>query len=372
MNRLWVRLSGAFGTVVIAVLVIIAFSSGPAQSERFSQALNDESTLTAEQADALDLLVESGVFQQAMERAARGFPAVLLYVAAVTGIAAIVAGILLSRYLTRPLTRLQQATRAIGANDLSTRVDVSGSEEMVELGRAFNQMAADLESAESLRNNLLADVAHELRTPLTVIQGNLRAILDDVYPLDKGEIARLYDQTRHINRLVDDLRALAQAEARRLPLHRVDIDVAALVNEMEALFRPIAQANGVTFRAELLGALPPVSADADRIKQSVSNLLSNAIYHTPSGGAVTLQAEAANRTLELRVSDTGEGMAPEHLAHVFDRFYRVDSARSRERGATGLGLAITKAIVEAHDGTIRAESPGAGQGATFTIRLPLT
>jgi len=368
VKRLWVRLSVAFGSVVIAVLLILGLSSNEMQV--FESAFA-ELSLTDEQADAVALLQDTGAFEELRRNTAGGVPVALIYISAVIGGAAIVAGVLMSRALTRPLVKLQEMAQAIGRNDLETRVEVRGSVEMVELAGALNQMAADLESAESLRQNLLADVAHELRTPMTVIQGNLRAILDDVYPLEKEEIARLYDQTRHLNRLIDDLRDLAQAEARRLPLHKIDVDLALLVNELEAMFRPIIESAAVEFRAELLGALPGIHADRDRIKQAVSNLLANALQHTPSSGTITLQAESMNDGVELRVRDTGNGIEAEHIDHVFDRFYRIDAARSRDDGGTGLGLAITKAIVEAHEGEISVASRGPEQGSTFTIRLPL-
>lgn len=370
MNRLWVRLSFAFGMVVVAVLLIIGISSDRAQDQSLFDVAISELDLSAQEEEAVQLLRDTGVFEHLRRSATGAFPAVVLYIAVVTGFAAIIAGVLMSRVLTRPLTELQEMARAIGDNDLSVRAEVHGSEEMVELARAMNQMATDLASAEALRQNLLADVAHELRTPLTVIQGNLRAILDDVYPLEKDEIARLYDQTRHLNRLIDDLRDLAHAEARRLPLNRVAVDVTLLINELEGMFRPIAIAQQIVFRAELLGALPTISADRDRLKQAVSNLLANALQHTPTGGTLTLQAEAVGVTLEIRVHDTGAGIAPQHIDHVFDRFYRIDDARSRDVGGTGLGLAIAKAIVEAHDGTMAVSSDGLERGSTFVISLP--
>jgi signal transduction histidine kinase len=358
--------------VVIAVLVILGLSSNEMQGTDFFESALTSLALTDEQADAVALLREGGVFEEMRRNSAGGIPSALIYVGAVIGGAAIIAGVLMSRALTRPLVKLQEMAQAIGRNDLETRVAVRGSVEMVELAGALNQMAADLESAESLRQNLLADVAHELRTPLTVIQGNLRAILDDVYPLEKEEIARLYDQTRHLNRLIDDLRDLAQAEARRLPLHIVDVDVALFVNELEAMFRPIIESEDIAFRAELLGALPTIHADRDRLKQAVSNLLVNAIQHTPVAGTITLQSERMDDAVELRVLDTGDGIKPEHIDHVFDRFYRIDAARSRDDGGTGLGLAIAKAIVEAHGGNIEVVSAGETAGTMFTIRLPLS
>lgn len=242
---------------------------------------------------------------------------------------------------------------------------------MVAVARAFNEMATDLEQAEDLRRNLLADVAHELRTPLSVIQGNLRAILDEVYPLDPSEIARLYEQTRLLSRLVNDLHELAQAEANKLPLNLKETDLKALIQINSETFRPGAETKGVALHTNLPETLPSVRVDTSRLTQVLQNLLANGLRHTPDGGTITLSANAAADSVRLAISDTGEGILPEHLPHIFDRFYRADLARSRDKGGAGLGLAIARAIIEAHGGTLTASSEGVpGKGSTFTIQLP--
>jgi two-component system OmpR family sensor kinase len=284
-------------------------------------------------------------------------------------------GVLTSRSLTAPLSHLAEAARAIGARDLSRRVEVAGSDEMVEVAQAFNDMAAGLEGAETLRRNLIADVAHELRTPLSVLQGNLRAILDDVYPLDKSEVARLYDQTRLLSRLVNDLHELAQAEARQLQLNLQTIDLVRLVQDTVATFEPVAEAEEVTLSVQIPSGLLPIQVDSARITQVLHNLLSNALRYTPAGGTISVHAGCEvgeGREVWLAVQDTGEGILPEDLPHIFDRFYRADPARSRARGGAGLGLAIVRAIVEAHGGQVSAASDGLpGHGSTFTVYLPL-
>lgn len=277
----------------------------------------------------------------------------------------------LSQTLAAPLHKLADAARAIGARDLSKRVEVGGSEEIISVGNAFNDMAAQLEGAEAQRRALLADVAHELRTPVTVIQGNLRAILDDVYPLEKEEVARLYDQTRHLGRLIEDLHELAQAEAHQLSLNLMKVNLPNLIKDTAAAFKPLAAPKQVEIRVELLGHEPSLVADEARLKQCLNNLIDNAVRHSPPGETVTIQSEKVDNRLEIRVIDRGEGMTADSLAHVFDRFYRVDKSRSRHSGGTGLGLAIVKAIVEMHQGQATAVSPGIGQGTTFTISLPL-
>ncbi len=299
----------------------------------------------------------------------------LWLVAAIGGLLGILFGVLTSRGLAAPLNRLAEAARAIGARDLSRRVEVEGSDEVREVARAFNEMAGALQQAETLRRNLMADVAHELRTPLSVLQGNLRAILDDVYPLDKSEVAQLYDQTRLLSRLVGDLRELAQAEAGQLQLNLRPTDLARLIEDTVTTFSPIAEAEGLTLEAQVPGDLPCVRADSERIAQVLHNLLANALRHTPAGGTIWLRAghgTGQERQVWLAVQDTGEGIPSEHLPHVFDRFYRADPARSRATGSAGLGLAIVRAIVEAHGGQVSAASDGlSGHGSTFTVRLPV-
>jgi len=281
----------------------------------------------------------------------------------------IAVGILLSRSVSAPLSRLAQAACSIGRRDLSQRVEVHGSQEIQEVAQAFNEMAAELHQAEILRQNLLADVAHELRTPITVIQGNLQAILDDVYELDKAEIAQLYDQTRQLTHLVDDLRELAQAEARQLPLEMIPLDMTVLLADVAAMYEPIAESLSIELRTRIVEGVPLIRGDRARLMQCLQNLLSNAFRHTPKGGVVTLSLQIDPKTVQVSVSDTGSGISPEHLPHVFDRFYRADPARARQTGGTGLGLAITRAFIQAHGGDISATSAGAGQGSTFTIVL---
>ncbi len=299
----------------------------------------------------------------------------LLLVAAVGGALGILFGILASRSLTSPLSRLAEAARAIGARDLTRRVEVEGSDEVKEVAQAFNDMAATLEGVETLRRNLVADVAHELRTPLSVLQGNLRAMLDDVYPLDKAEISRLYDETRLLSRLVNDLHELAQAEAGQLQLNRQTTSLADLVQSTAAAFSPAAEAKGVTLSTQVAPDLPLVTADPARLTQVLHNLLANALRHTPSGGTISLRAGCElgkESQVWLAVQDSGEGISFRDLPHVFDRFYRADPARSRATGRAGLGLAIVRAIVEAHGGRVSAVSDGTpGHGSTFTVQLPL-
>lgn len=361
MNRLRTRFILAFiGVIILMLLSTVGFYVG---AEWLGLVPEDRRIM-----ELLDQLPPETMAEiEAISR--RTAPKQLLFFLLIGAGNSIVVAVLLSRSLVKPLDELANAARDIGAQNLSRRVNMQGTDEIADVARAFNEMASRLEQAETLRRNLLADVAHELRTPVTVLQGNLRAILDDVYPLEKEEVARLYEQTLHLTRLIDDLRELAQAEAHQLPLNLSAVDVAKLVKETAVTFRPICESEGIMLRAELLGALPVIQADHARLRQSLNNLLENAIRHTPAGGVVTMQAEQLPGELQLRVVDTGEGIPVEHLEHVFDRFYRVDAARSREMGGSGLGLAIVQAITEAHGGRVTVESAGKGQGSRFTIHL---
>jgi signal transduction histidine kinase len=283
----------------------------------------------------------------------------------------ILMGLIMSRMLAAPLSNLAQAARAFAAQNWKHRVHVQGADEIAEVAREFNAMAETIANAEALRRNLMADVAHELRTPLTVLQGNLRAILDGVYPLELAEIATLYDETRLLNRLVDDLRELALAEAGRLSLDLQEIDLRAICQVAKADFASAADAQGIQLTADLFdGPLATVCADPDRVGQALRNLMANAIRHTPRGGSVKISMQPlAYDTIRLEVADSGEGIMPEDLPHIFDRFYRGDKSRSRASGGIGLGLAITKAWVETMKGKIGVESK-AGLGSRFWITFP--
>lgn len=283
---------------------------------------------------------------------------------------ALILGIVISRNLTAPLQRLASAARSVASGDLGQQLKVEGSAEMVEVAEAFNDMTAALGNSERQRQNMVADVAHELRTPLTVLQGSLRAMLDGVYPTDQVEISHLYDETRLLSRLVDDLRELALVDAGQLRLHPRPTDVGQIVRSTVESLSPAAEAEEVSLTTEVCGDLPRIEADSDRVAQVLRNLLINAVRHTPAGGVVAVKAACAADAIEITVSDTGEGIAPEDLPHIFERFWRADPARVRA-GGTGLGLSIAQSLVQAQGGRMWAESTP-GQGSTFRFTLPRT
>ena len=277
---------------------------------------------------------------------------------------------MIARVISAPVSDLAQAVKRIGKGELGVRAPVHGSREISDLAESFNKMAAELQHAEQMRTNLMVDVSHELRTPLTVLEGNLRAVLDKVVELDEAEIANLYGQTRHLIRLVNDLRELSLAESGHLPMEKVPTDLNMLVSETLQALEPLSSEKGVALGAEM-PALPSVSIDPFRIRQVLFNLLSNALRHTPEGGKINVKGWVEAGRLVLSIEDNGEGLEPEQLSAVFNRFYRADKSRSRETGGTGLGLAIVKAIVEAHGGQVRVQSQGKGQGSQFMVSLPL-
>ncbi len=297
----------------------------------------------------------------------------LLEAGLIAGGLGVLLGLAIARGLAAPLSQLAAAARRISRGDLGQRVPVGGADEVADLARAFNEMAVGLQQAETLRANMVADIAHELRMPLSVIQGSLRAILDDVYPLEMAEIATVYDETLMLNRLVNDLRELAFAEAGQLGLDTGPVAVASVIEGAVALFVEPAGERGVALNLELPANLPPVLADSDRTRQVIRNLLANALRHTPEGGQIRLAAELADRVgafVQVSVSDTGPGVPAEHLPHVFDRFWRAEESRAREHGGAGLGLAIARQLVEAQGGEIGVESEE-GHGSCFWFTLPV-
>ncbi len=279
-------------------------------------------------------------------------------------------GVAISRTLTRPLDRLATAARAIAAKDLTQRVETSGTVEVANVAHAFNDMANSLQKAEELRRNLVADVAHELRTPLSVMQGNLAAQLDGLFPLDLAETARLYDETRLLSRLVDDLRDLAQAEAGQLQLNIGAIDLTYVIESTAEAFNALASEKQIDLSLDVPAQLPQVKADSARVAQVLRGLVTNALRHTPANGRITISAVMMDKQVGVSVQDTGDGLAASEVPHVFERFWRGDKSRARETGGSGLGLAIAKQLIEAQGGSIGVES-AIGQGSRFWFTLPV-
>lgn len=297
-----------------------------------------------------------------------------LIVAGVAGaLVAIALGLLLTRQLTKPIAMLKEGAARIARGDLGHRVTIDSGDELGSLAESFNMMAASLDGSEQARQRLLADIAHELRTPLSVIEGTVDAMLDGVYEPTIENLGSIKEEAGLLTRLVADLRDLSLAESGQLKLDMQPTDLAELVRRRVSQTEVGALAKNVSLSTQITEKLPPAMADGRRVEQVIANLLNNALKHTPSGGTIVVtvsqDGEPADRPIVVSVADNGEGIPAEHLPHVFERFYRVDDARSRSAGGAGLGLAIARQMVELHGGRIWVESEP-GKGSKFTFTLP--
>jgi two-component system, OmpR family, sensor histidine kinase BaeS len=263
------------------------------------------------------------------------------------------------------LDDLLKAADRVGEGDYSTQVQEKGPREVRRLARAFNDMASRLRQINEQRRDLLADVTHELNTPLTVIQGNLEGMLDGIYPADEANLRTLLEETNHLSGLVGDLRTLALTESGALRLKKEPTDLALLVRETAASFQTRATTAGVTLTVETGNDYPWLELDPGRVRQVLTNLLANALRYTPSGGMISVRYRQADGRALLEVQDSGPGISKDELPHVFERYYK-----STDSGGMGLGLAIARNLVEAHGGTIIAESPP-GSGTIMRITLLL-
>jgi signal transduction histidine kinase len=272
----------------------------------------------------------------------------------------------------RPLEELFNAINKVEEGNLSVRVVEKNSDMFSDLFKRFNKMVGELERADKQRRNLTADIAHELRTPLHIIQGNLEGIVDGIYQPTPEHINSTLDETRLLTRLVNDLQTLSLAETGQLPLHPARFLLADLIDDLTSSFSSRAASQGIDLRTNLADPDQELTADYDRLDQVLSNLISNALRHTPQGGTISIDTGSASseeRSVQIMIRDTGAGIASEDLPFIFDRFWRADRSRS-DRYHSGLGLAITKQLIHAHGGTIEVQSE-AGKGTTFTIDLPL-
>jgi two-component system OmpR family sensor kinase len=272
----------------------------------------------------------------------------LLIAGVVGAVVAILLGLLLTRQFTRPIQALKKGASHIARGDLTHRVKVKSHDELGDLAKSFNAMAASLDNGEQARRRLLADIAHELRTPLSVIEGTVDAMLDGVYEPNAANLNSIKEETAVLTRLVADLRDLTLAESGQLKLKIETTDLRELVQRRVSQADVMAREKNITLKTDIAEGLPQVEVDGRRIEQVVANLLDNALNHTPSGGTVSVAVSTGKEGILVSVSDTGEGIPAGHLPHIFERFYKVDDARSRKTGGAGLGLAIAKQMVELH------------------------
>lgn len=306
-----------------------------------------------------------------VQDAFRSASAIAIGVAVVAELAvAFAISLFVSRRIGRSVGTVATAAHELAAGNYQIRIPAPGlGEEFDQLAEDFNRMAARLHGVEQTRRRLLSDLAHEMRTPLATLDAHLEGIEDGVRRLDMETVALLRTQTRRLTRLAEDVSDVSRAEEGQITLNLRPVQVSTLLDSAVATVRDRYAEDGVALTVETPPPALLVRADPDRLHQVLGNLLDNALRHTPREGSVTIGASAALDGVTITVRDTGEGIAAEHLEHVFERFYRADAARDRRQGGSGIGLAISKALIQAHGGTIRVDSPGHGQGTTFTITL---
>lgn len=395
-SSLWVKLVGTFAIVTLLTLAVSIAAFYVISQGEFARFLADNSnsieriagqtttkslvqpgsaneepapetiiaiTVPMQEAIRETTTAESAQFLANLRRAALGavgFAATL----------ALIMGTLLFRQITRPLARLQTAALALGAGEMGVRVPVTTDDEVGQVGQAFNHMANQLEAQEKLRRQMVADVSHELRTPLSVIRSNLEAMLDGLITPEPGELNEVHEEVLRLIRLTEDLHLLSLADAGQLHLLKARVDVADLIETIIRRMTPAAQAQEIILEGDIQGISMTVTADSDKLKQAIINLVDNSLRHSPSGGRVLLRAHQTKGSLTIAVLDDGPGIPPSDQPYLFERFWRGDHSRSRAGGGSGLGLAIVKQIVLLHGGTVTFDTPPTG-GSRFTITLPL-
>jgi signal transduction histidine kinase len=275
----------------------------------------------------------------------------------------------IARGMTQPLRDMAAAAQHMETGDYTTRITTDSKDEVGQLANAFNRMSAELEMLELSRRELVANVSHELKTPIAAIRAHLENLLDGIEEPDPATLQVMLTQSERLGRLVEQLLDLSRLQSGEVPLHREHVPLAPLLSRVISEIE-VRGDGAATIERAVDDDLPPVDADAERVHQVLYNLVDNAVRATPGEGTITIEAHRRNGDVHISVADTGIGIGPEHLPRVFERFYRVDAGRGRHEGGTGIGLAIARSVVEAHGGTIRAESVP-GRGSVFSFDLPV-
>ena len=293
----------------------------------------------------------------------------LLWAALAALALALLLSFLMTRRVLRPLSQMTRISQEFAAGNFHDRVEVVSADEVGQLGEAFNRMAESLEQLEQLRKNMVTDVAHELRTPLTNLRGYLEGLSDEVVPPSRPTFQMLENEIMRLVHLVDDLQQLTKAEAAHAFLQRQKLSVATICNQLQALFARRFQEKQLSLKLDIDPADLSVTADLDKLLQALRNLLENAWRYSPEKGQVEITARQLGTNIEIVVSNSGKGISADDLPYIFERFFRADRSRSREHGGAGIGLSIVKQIIEAHGGSVGAES--ANEQTRIWLRLPV-
>jgi signal transduction histidine kinase len=366
-NHLGIKLLGSYLLVILVGMLVLFIASQWILPTAFSRHMNGNGFgMMGGQSPG------GGMMQGPYSEFRASFNEALLIAGFVASAIAIIVSIVLSQSVIAPLRAVMDASQQIAGGHYEERLQVRSTDELGQLATRFNQMAEKLEQVESMRRRLIGDVSHELRTPLTAIKGSMEALMDGILPATQATFYQIHSEADRLNRLVDDLQELSRVEARAYELKIRPVDVRSTVQTVTNRLAPHFESKHITLDLGLRAELPRVLVDEDRVVQVLTNLIANAIQHTRDGGIVRLSAVQVNDELQISVGDNGVGIPPEHLAHIFDRFYRVDKSRSRQAGGgSGIGLTIAKHFVEAMGGRIWAESEGESKGSVFTFTLPL-
>jgi histidine kinase len=349
------------------VIIVVGVASLAITAE-----LHTPAAITRHMADMSAVMGSNmGMMTDLTENFTQAINEVLLVAASLAVVTAVLVSTFVTRRIVKPVQTMTAASQRIANGRYDERVRAVGEDELAELGRSFNRMAHELAQTEERRRQLIGDVAHELRTPLSSIKGVMEGLQDGVLPPQPETFANVEQEVNRLQRLVRDLEELSKAEAGQIQLEKEAVSPVALVETAVARLRQQFNDKRVSLTADIPPDLPMITVDPARMTQVLLNLLGNALQYTPSGGRVAIHCSlSTDRNLQIAVADTGIGLTTEQLTHIFERFYRADKSRSRAGGGSGIGLTISKHLVEAHDGHLTAASPGLNQGSTFTITLP--
>lgn len=368
-----IRLTGMVFILIFLTIAILLILVNNQMDNHFSQYLTNMSQMMG-----------NGHQGMGMMHGMRHGPGEITYISAVhrsllwVGLVMLAVSVTISyfivREIMRPLSALTDAVQKVKAGTYGQTVPVERRDEVGTLTETFNDMSQELAKNDKIRRRLFANIAHELRTPLAILQGNLEGMIDDVIPTDKKVLLSMEDETLRMGRLIQDLRDLSLAEINELTLHKAPHDINVLLERAVSMLQPLCDEKSLSVHLDLARDLPKVSIDVDRINQVIYNLLNNAIRYIEAGCMITVSTLAVTVKgqpyVQVQIADTGSGIAPEDLQHIFQYFYRSEKSRNRKSGGSGIGLALAQQFVRSHGGRIWADSE-VGRGTTFTFILPI-